>query len=260
MTKTVAVIDEFEVGKCTTCGLTYVTNPLAEEELPGLYCEQYFLNLGASQCSPDSADRNMQRHYWFSHQRAAAIARIKKPARLLDVGCGPGYFLLAAQKSGWNVTGLDISAKAASFARQQFGLAVGVGELEKTELPEESFDAITLWDVLEHTPHPLRTLKQAHGLLKRDGILIAEVDNINNILWRIRRRGFPGCAGPRYHRYYFSLSSFVKILKLAGFKTLSRFDCRYREGRDFRSGIRRMIKAPLFALNLDYFVTLIARK
>lgn len=259
-TKTLISIQGFDIGKCRHCGLVYVTNPIDESQLTKLYTEEYYLELEGAEYSPGSANLNLRRLFWFNRQRLNSIEGIKKPGRLLDVGCGPGFFLASAQKRGWEVAGLDISTKAEAFARRRFGLDIAVCQPEQAEFPRESFDLITMWHVLEHMPHPLVTLRKAYELLKPDGLLLVQVPNVNSLPARMKRARFSEFSGPKFHRYYFSLTSLTELLRVAGFRNLSRLDCRYREAYDFKSGIKKMIKAPFFALNLDSFLAIVAGK
>jgi SAM-dependent methyltransferase len=115
-------------------------------------------------------------------QDLAAIASRAGIGRLLDVGCGCGVFLDEARAAGWQVAGVEAAAKAAEIARSRFGLDVRVGTLEKLDLPRESFDAITFFDVLEHLPDPLATLQHARVLLRPNGVLVAQSPNFASVM------------------------------------------------------------------------------
>ena len=259
-TKTLISIQGFDVGKCRHCGLVYVANPVDESELTELYTKEYYLELEGVEYSSDSTNLNLRRLFWFNRQRLDLMEKIKEPGRLLDVGCGPGFFLASAQKRGWEVTGLDISIKAEAFAKRRFHLDIAVCQLEQAEFPGKSFDLITMWHVLEHMPHPRVTLRKAYELLKPDGLLLVQVPNVNSLPARMKRARFSEFSGPKFHRYYFSLTSLTRLLRLAGFKNLSRLDCRYREGYDFKSGMKKMIKGPFLASNLDSFLAIAASR
>jgi len=112
--------------------------------------------------------------------------------RLLDVGCGNGDFLAAAQSAGWECYGLDFDEKAVEIARKR-GITVTVGTLEKHRYSDNFFDVITLSQVIEHVHHPDIVLKECAKLLKPNGILWMATPNANSILnnW--------------FHRYRFDL-------------------------------------------------------
>jgi SAM-dependent methyltransferase len=259
-TSTVAAIDGFRIGKCKHCGLVYVTNPVDESELRKLYAERYFLELDHTEYSSHSPDENLRKLWWFNEQRLDAIGRVKKPGVLLDAGCGPGYFMVSAQKRKWHVEGLDISSKAVAFAKASFGLKVTEGPLEQAALFENEFDLVTAWQVLEHAPHPFGALVALRGALKPGGILVIEVPNLNSLFGRLKANRFTGPAHPRFHRYYFTHGSLHRLLRTARFREIARLNCRYRDGPEFRSGVRSLIKQGLRSVGIDSSVTVAAGK
>ena len=81
--------------------------------------------------------------------------------RLLDVGCGYGTFIALARAAGWDATGMDYSAAAASAARQRYGVDVQVGDFAQHGTRPDHFDVITMWDAIEHFPDPIQALRSA---------------------------------------------------------------------------------------------------
>lgn len=128
--------------------------------------------------------------------------------KLLDVGCYTGVFLERARQRGWDVTGLEPSQWAAGVARSR-GLQVLNGLLAETDLPPESFDVITVWDVIEHFGDPLAEVQRVERLLKPGGLLALSTMDVES--------GFARLLGPRWpwfmrmHLYYFSPET-VRVL------------------------------------------------
>src|SRR6476620_10886016 len=80
-------------------------------------------------------------------------SQLPQRGRLLDVGCATGTFAAVAHDAGWTVTGLEASTWAIARARERCpGAKFVVGLLEEVDFPPGSFDAVTLWDVMEHVP------------------------------------------------------------------------------------------------------------
>ncbi|MFQ5830304.1 MAG: methyltransferase domain-containing protein [Candidatus Methylomirabilia bacterium] len=96
--------------------------------------------------------------------------------RLLDVGCGTGQFLMLARAEGWDVMGVEIAEAGAESARAA-GLRVLAGSLANAALPESSFDAVTLWNVLDFVPDPVEQVSAAKRVLVPGGILAVRVPN-----------------------------------------------------------------------------------
>jgi 2-polyprenyl-3-methyl-5-hydroxy-6-metoxy-1,4-benzoquinol methylase len=98
-----------------------------------------------------------------------------KKGNLLDIGAGTGDFLAAAKANGWQVTGAEPSEKARSISNQK-----GISLFETTmDLESHSFDAITMWHVLEHVADPQQQIAELKRLLKPNGTIIVAVPNFN---------------------------------------------------------------------------------
>ena len=90
------------------------------------------------------------------HRAANLLQQYRRDGRLLDVGTGFGFFLAEMKKRGWEATGVEISKKAMDYARDILGLTIHPGPLEKVSFPDNHFDAVTGFYVIEHLPQPDR--------------------------------------------------------------------------------------------------------
>ncbi|GBF42874.1 methylase/methyltransferase [Leptospira ellinghausenii] len=133
----------------------------------------------------DGAEQTYDLEWWDNAHRAVYADFIKtylgeSKGNLLDVGCGLGFFVKAVltKKPGWTAVGYEISKQAVKFANEQNGMkTVYAGLVQDSKLPKESFDIITLWDVIEHIPKPHSLLTYLHGLLKPGGVLFLQTPN-----------------------------------------------------------------------------------
>ncbi|HEV7519037.1 MAG TPA: class I SAM-dependent methyltransferase [Thermoanaerobaculia bacterium] len=92
--------------------------------------------------------------------------------RVLDVGSGYGFFLAALEQAGYQPVGLELSAHAVAIARGRTAAEIATGSAEAPfPFPDQSFDAITLLDVIEHLDHYPATLAHCRRTLKPGGIL-----------------------------------------------------------------------------------------
>jgi SAM-dependent methyltransferase len=106
-------------------------------------------------------------------------------ASLCDVGCADGQFLDLARKAGWHGVGVEMNPPAAARARDR-GFDVHEGVLENIDdLPWGTFDAVTCWDVIEHTPHPRTFAERLVRLLVPGGTLLLTTLNREALVARV---------------------------------------------------------------------------
>lgn len=117
---------------------------------------------------------------------AAALAKSPAQIHLLDVGCSSGALLQAAVRLGFDAEGVEPAPEAAR-AAQSAGLRVRQGLLEEIGYDERSFDAVTLFEVIEHLPDPLRLLRECHRILRPGGLLMIGTGNRDS--WTARSMG-----------------------------------------------------------------------
>jgi 2-polyprenyl-3-methyl-5-hydroxy-6-metoxy-1,4-benzoquinol methylase len=138
---------------------------------------------------------------------------------LLDIGCAQGFFLYNASKAGYTTKGIEISQDAAEYAIMEFGLDIEAKPFEELRFPENHFDVVTLWQVLEHVPYPLTVLKEVHRILKPGGLLVASTPDIGGIPAKILRKRWWDIK--RLHINQFSTKTLMDILQNGGFKNIS---------------------------------------
>lgn len=206
----------FDFVKCSHCGLVYQNPRLTVEEIGAYYPQDYeCYRVVDSQKQPSWL---MKRVIQFGFtKRWNAILKYKSYGRLLDVGCATGNFLDHMKgNSQWSLQGIEISPEAAGLARSR-GLDVTVGSLDQIHFEKETFDAITLWDVLEHLHDPSKALAEIFTILKQDGILVFRVPNLDSWDYRLFKQYWSGFETPR-HLYIFTQSTLKSLLEKSGFK------------------------------------------
>ena len=137
---------------------------------------------------------------------------------LLDVGCYTGVFVEIAARHGWEAWGVEPSRWAVEQAQAR-GLHIVQGTLETADLPEATFDVVTMWDVIEHVTDPRGTLQQAHRLLKPDGLVVVHTIDIESPFARLMDARWPWLM--EMHIYYFSRRTLRAMLENCGFRVLS---------------------------------------
>jgi 2-polyprenyl-3-methyl-5-hydroxy-6-metoxy-1,4-benzoquinol methylase len=209
--------DEWSVYRCDGCGLGLLDPRPDANELGDLYGDGYFddqYGHGLAFGSPEMQKRLLQE----SH-RIRFFRRVKQSGKVLDIGCGMGYFLLACRDAGYDVEGMDISPDSAAYVRREMGIPVVVGTIDGVDYPPESFDVITMWHFLEHAPDPRLYLKKAGRWLKRDGVLVVDVPNYAGTDARKTWARWKGWQLP-CHLYHYTPATLKRLLANYGFGTV----------------------------------------
>jgi SAM-dependent methyltransferase len=217
-----ALPGEFTVVACRHCGLVQ-QNPRPTPHTIGTYYPANYEPYSIAIDDEPSRWRRWDRRYGMQ-KRLRAIARYKQGGRLLDVGCASGNFLHEIDRTGhWQAEGVEPNAEVADYARQRFGLKIYPGRLTALDLPDASYDVITLWNVLEHLHDPIENLMAAQRLLKPGGLLIFSIPNMESAEARWFGRYWLGWELPR-HLYFFSRPIIEQTLLQQHLRVVS-WDC-----------------------------------
>jgi 2-polyprenyl-3-methyl-5-hydroxy-6-metoxy-1,4-benzoquinol methylase len=140
-----------------------------------------------------------------------------KPA-YLDVGCSTGFVVEAARDAGWNAVGIDLNPSAIEFGRSR-GLDVRAVALEDVAFEPESFDAVSLFDVLEHLLDPGRTLRACTRLLRPGGIVFLYVPNYDSAS-RLLMGKDAHFIWPTHHLNYYTPATMRDLMAREGLDTV----------------------------------------
>ena len=195
--------------KCRNCHLVYV-NPI---ESDGRINEDY------SQRKDNDADIIRRSRLKAAKSQVQSIGKYGCGTRLLDIGCGEGFFLFSASRMGYTAKGIELCQDAAEYARTEFGLDVEAKPFEEAKFPGDHFDVVTLWQVLEHVPYPLSMLREVYRILKPGGLVVISTPDFGSLLARILRRRWWNVR--RLHINQFVVKTLKSILENAGFRDVS---------------------------------------
>lgn len=209
--------------QCVNCGLIYVSPRPDATELYSLYGESYFRNddsgtVGYTNYLRDES--NIRRTFT---RRLKRLERFSKPGRSLDVGCALGFYMAQAQARGWSVQGLDVSRFAVNYVSEHFGFDVCHGSLLDLEYPANSYDLVTLWDVIEHVPDPKACVQKIAGLLKPGGLFALATPDVDSLPARLTGRRWVGYKLSEEHVYYFALDTLTRMLNDAGLDVIDSY-------------------------------------
>jgi SAM-dependent methyltransferase len=211
----------FDLVECSTCGLAFVGNPPDAEAVKAFYTAS--ADYHDELLDPAGASFARMRKVAQRHMRALGnVIADGRGLRLLDVGCSSGLFLTEARAAGYDVEGIELSPDTSAFARSHFGLTVHNANASAAGLADESFDVITLFDVIEHLPDPLGELQQLRRLLKPGGLLLQSTPNIDGLFPRVslpfaRLLDYWPHPEPPHHLYQFSVRTLSDMTRKAGF-------------------------------------------
>ena len=205
------------IARCNHCGLVFANPRLPVEEIWKRYSPEYFWKeyLPALGVVNEQFDLvHFDHRYAYTLQQMAL--RLGKKGRLLEIGCGAGFFLKAAERNGWDASGIELSAAGSTFAVERLGLRVRREQAEHLSFPDGSFDIVAMFDVIEHVLDPRAILQAAHRGLRPGGIILISTPNLNalsrsalGLSWAV--------LSPGEHLYYFSEATLARLLERCGF-------------------------------------------
>jgi SAM-dependent methyltransferase len=206
--------EEFLVEQCPSCGVAQTTPRPDPSTAHRYYPPPYYPTRS------DEQGEFEQRLLRLQNEKMRILHKYRSHGTLLDIGCGAGAFVRAASLAGFDAQGIEISDQAAEFGRRTWAITVQTGDLMDVEIPAESFDIITLWQVLEHLARPVETLRKARGLLREGGLLMLAVPNFDSFQARLFRNRWYHLEVPR-HLFHYTPASLQSLLKQVGFRILA---------------------------------------
>jgi len=207
--------DHMRIVRCTACDLVYVSPTFDEAHYQTVYrsaeYQEIVRDLGIS-----SHEYRVQR---FGRERVGILARHLRAARprILDVGCSTGFVIEAARERGWDAVGLDLNPSAIEYGQRR-GLDLRNMPLEDAGFEPASFDAVCLFDVLEHLIDPVRTLRACVRLLRRGGIVFLYVPNYDSAS-RLLMGKDAHFIWPTHHLNYYTPATICDLLRREGLRT-----------------------------------------
>ncbi len=206
--------ESFQFATCTNCGLIYLPSRPSTEDIAKYYPADYEAFYLIDYKMDDRQQWHLRRA--LSLQLDFVEKHSSSKGKLLDIGCATGNFLKFAKDRDWQVLGIEPINDAARIARDYYQLDVITGTLDTISLAGETYDVITMWDVLEHLPTPKSTISQCHRLLKNDGILVFSIPNLHSFDRYLFGRNWIGWDAPR-HFNLFTGRSLIRLLNTTGF-------------------------------------------
>jgi len=213
---------KLRIVECRACGLRYL-NPMPDlRDLGHIYNYDVY---------EDSTNNNP---VLMEHFHSTLKQHSKQLRTVLEIGCGTGEFLAYLESQGIEATGVEFADSA---TRVKFKGKLLVGRMEDIDIPDASFDAVLLLNVIEHLSDPLAVLVKIRRMLPPGGVLLLRQPNSDlffNYAYRTlvefpkfllhrllrargRKTGFTVLGFQNQHLYYFNRRSLTRLLERAGF-------------------------------------------
>ncbi len=198
-----------QLVRCRRCQLEYLTPRLNQEVIIHAYSS------GSDEIFVSQAKA---REVTFN--RCLDIVEKYQPAKgkVLDVGTAGGSFLAAAKKRGWDVSGCEPNRWLSKWGKENYGIDIFPGTIFDMKIKDASYDVVTLWDVLEHTPDPKKVLLECGRVLKPNGLLVVNYPDIGSLVSKGMGRKWVFLLS--VHLYYFTPPTIRQMLIKTGFKPL----------------------------------------
>ncbi len=261
--------DRRQLLRCLECAHVVAEAGIRQLDFKDIYADRYFTDgeyldyWGDRSCF----EKNFQ-------ARLKDLRRFQPDGRLLEIGAAAGFFLNLAREF-FVPAGYEICARMADAARTNFALDVRSTDFMTDEWPQQYFDAVVMWDVIEHLPDPQDVVAKAHRLLKDAGVLVLTTGDISSIMARLQGRHWRLIHYPT-HLHYFSRDSMRRLLDRHQFDIVSiTYPGYWRSLRQMAHGLlarstggrrvvdylrhRRVGKVPVY-INLFDIMQVIARK
>jgi SAM-dependent methyltransferase len=215
--------DTMQVQVCDNCGVALQNPQPSDDELADIYGPDYFIGAagnGALASQFETVKRETARLQ--IDEIGAYLDKVGQSARrprLIEIGCGHGYFLLEARAKGFEIEGLDYSADAAARANRNLGQnVVRSGTIDQMELESDSYDVCVIADVIEHIRDPASLVKEIFRVLKKGGAIFLATPSLDS--WSSRVLGRSWMEFKREHLFYFNRDTIKKLVFDAGFRNI----------------------------------------
>jgi 2-polyprenyl-3-methyl-5-hydroxy-6-metoxy-1,4-benzoquinol methylase len=203
--------ESFDIMECNDCSLRF-TSPMPDRNQSGDYYEsdKYISHSKRVTSIFDLVYKIVRKFTLRSKRKIVRLISQKKSGTLLDIGCGTGNFLRIMKRSGWDITGVEVSNEARKLAEVNTDSVI----MNQTEYfkSEQKYDVITLWHSLEHLHELEQYLIKISISLNANGVVIMALPNYRSFDAEYYQHDWAAYDVPR-HLYHFSFEAMLKLMK-----------------------------------------------
>ena len=203
--KPLAGFEKHHLTKCSSCGFVFCKPIPTQDELNEVY-EGYGRNDYLSDLTIQAYERVLD-----------SFEPYRKTNKLIDVGCGIGYFLEVAKRRGWEVYGTEFTEEAVKICEEK-GAKMELGVLNPSNYESESFDVVCSFEVIEHINNPLEELSSFNQILRKGGLVYCTTPNFNAVE-RFQLGAEWNVLTYPEHLSYYTPKTLTRVFKETGFNT-----------------------------------------
>lgn len=207
--KTIYQKSKFQIFQCQKCYFAWLIPYPTEQMTKKIYSKDYF------------SDKNEDFYFLDAKKKLVEVKKfLSEGSKVLDFGCGLGYFLYCLKKENFLPTGYDISFYAKNYVKEKYQIQVKMEGINKNLFKKNYFDGIVCFDVLEHIVNFKEVINLFSFWLKKDGYLFITTPNVESLERKILGRYWYGYKKIPEHINYFSPQSIKIILEDNSFKVI----------------------------------------
>jgi SAM-dependent methyltransferase len=208
----------YDIGRCARCGLVYANPRAPRDVILARYSGDYFWKEYLPALGVQEGNYELSQ---FDVRYAPLLELLGSPSgrQLLEIGCGAGFFLKCAERKGWRVRGIELSEEASRFGREQLGLDIRREAAESMTVASATFDAVVMFDTIEHLFDPRAALTAIGRALMPGGLLLVATPNFRAFS-RLLLASSWAVLSPLEHMYYFDENSLGRLIGSCGFTAI----------------------------------------
>lgn len=205
----------FTIAKCNSCTHLFTQNVAPQDEIGKYYqSENYISHSDTQEGIVNKLYHAVRKRTLTGKKKLLQLETGKQQGKILDIGCGTGAFLNTMKAAGWESTGLEPDEVARAKAKELYGLEPKPSH-EIFDLPENNYDAITMWHVLEHVHQLHEYVAQLKKMLTTNGRIFIAVPNYTSYDAQYYGAHWAAYDLPR-HLYHFSPDSMKNLVEQYG--------------------------------------------
>jgi len=205
------ISNELYYVKCSGCGSLFLCPEIPTEELHTYYEKQYDYSTFKSMRTGKEKEATLRA------EKVCEFFGEKKTKRVLDIGANAGYFLNAMRNNGWDVDGFELSKEMIEYAKDQFSLSLEQGDFFTLNEKSKTYDAISMWHVLEHLPQPNNIISGVAEQLSKGGLFACAIPNVESLAARVCKDRWRWLSPP-VHLHHLTKSGLTQLCNEHGLK------------------------------------------